>query len=109
MCRQGKCTCDFECEPSDPVCGEDGISYPNACLMRRSTCKRAVEVKVSHPGRCQTEVDKTEESSGSGGKSDDHDAAAAANDADDDGGDDESRDNRESTLQSNAMLVAICS
>jgi len=35
-----------------PVCGTDGESYTNSCLMDKAACEQNVPIEEVHPGRC---------------------------------------------------------
>ncbi|XP_048091147.1 tomoregulin-2 isoform X1 [Alosa alosa] len=47
------CICNFKCS-SDyvPVCGSNGESYENECLLRKEACKLQTEVLVVSEGSC---------------------------------------------------------
>ncbi|CAG2101061.1 unnamed protein product [Medioppia subpectinata] len=52
-CLSGKCVCDERCQRSVAwICGTDGISYENECLLRRQSCHLSVEIRVKHNGSC---------------------------------------------------------
>ncbi|XP_046396911.1 agrin-like [Ischnura elegans] len=40
--------------PSDfsPVCGSDGVSYPNECRLRLAACEKRKDLKVLYGGQC---------------------------------------------------------
>ena len=48
-----KCTRIFK-----PVCGSDGVTYPNECLLNREKCMKEVSIDVVKTGPCET-VDDT--------------------------------------------------
>lgn len=53
--RQPTCTnCRRQCSPLSvvPVCGTDGISYKNYCVMRRRSCEMRVLIQTKHSGHC---------------------------------------------------------
>ena len=47
--------CDLEIAP---VCGSDGETYPNKCLLKKKSCKSNSEIVMEHPGRCEIESKK---------------------------------------------------
>ena len=44
-CLQMACSSEL-----DPVCGNDGVSYQNACYLRKATCTTGVQ--QAHRGKC---------------------------------------------------------
>uniref|UniRef100_A0A671T5L9 Tomoregulin-2-like n=1 Tax=Sinocyclocheilus anshuiensis TaxID=1608454 RepID=A0A671T5L9_9TELE len=51
------CICDFKCS-SDyaPVCGSNGESYENHCLLRKEACKLQTEVLVVSESACPVDA-----------------------------------------------------
>ncbi|KAK9972968.1 hypothetical protein ABG768_023722, partial [Culter alburnus] len=51
------CICDFKCS-SDyaPVCGSNGESYENHCLLRKDACKLQTEVLLVSDGACPVDA-----------------------------------------------------
>ena len=39
-----------------PVCGDDGITYDNICLMKLESCMDGVEIKLAHEGPCRYRI-----------------------------------------------------
>ena len=48
-----ECLCPTEC-PSmfTPVCGTDGVTYTNHCMMRMKSCRQEKNTRVKHSGEC---------------------------------------------------------
>ena len=48
-----KCPNKIECpKEKDPVCGTDGNTYPNECLLKARSCEENRTIAVKHPGQC---------------------------------------------------------
>ena len=46
-CTDIKCTREFK-----PVCGTDGKTHPNACVLRHTACTKRTSIEKLHDGRC---------------------------------------------------------
>lgn len=53
-----RCECPARCDSygdsvgSNPVCGNDGVDYPNMCEMRRAACRQMKDIRVKYYGKC---------------------------------------------------------
>ncbi|XP_038060853.1 agrin-like isoform X2 [Patiria miniata] len=49
-----KCVCSQECDALEynPVCGGDGVDYPNECEMKRASCLQRREIRIIFQGKC---------------------------------------------------------
>lgn len=50
MCRTVPCPIPMSSE--QPICGNDNITYPSACHLRRATCFMGQSIGVRHYGHC---------------------------------------------------------
>ena len=47
------CKCQQLCSPeSDPVCGSDGRTYANLCLLKYENCKQNRAITIIRKGFC---------------------------------------------------------
>ncbi|XP_023860484.1 follistatin-related protein 3-like [Salvelinus fontinalis] len=52
MCRMTPCPIPLKSEV--PICGNDNITYPSACHLRRATCFLGRSIGVRHYGNCSS-------------------------------------------------------
>nr|VZI43583.1 unnamed protein product [Spirometra erinaceieuropaei] len=59
---KGVCSCEhISCEQTwntNPVCGDDGMTYRSECFLRRAACETQSSKKVLFPGPCPQSVDE---------------------------------------------------
>jgi hypothetical protein len=51
---EARCRCPEHCpqHQQQPVCGSDGRSYINECVLRMTSCQRQEHLRVTHHGEC---------------------------------------------------------
>ncbi len=50
---KAECKCEVKCDKVlNFVCGSNGITYENECVLRRESCLRNQRITVLHVGRC---------------------------------------------------------
>nr|ACL36281.1 Kazal-type serine proteinase inhibitor 2 [Penaeus chinensis] len=55
LLASGQETCDFACpDHIDLVCGSDGVTYPNLCVLELADCLSDEDITLAHPGPCET-------------------------------------------------------
>ncbi|XP_017336940.1 tomoregulin-1b isoform X2 [Ictalurus punctatus] len=56
---EDSCSCKIDCSGhnENPVCGTDGNSYNNPCLVREASCLKQEQIDVKHLGRCPGTAD----------------------------------------------------
>lgn len=50
---RAECQCPSECPAMvTPVCGTDGVTYKNHCMLRMKSCRQERNTRVQHTGEC---------------------------------------------------------
>lgn len=50
---RAECQCPTECPAMfTPVCGTDGVTYTNHCMLRMKSCREEKNTRVQHAGDC---------------------------------------------------------
>ena len=53
--RRPVCRCNEMCSMDfNPVCGSDGKTYSNECVMRQEACRARRELRVIYRGKCSS-------------------------------------------------------
>lgn len=56
---RGECQCPTECPPTyTPICGSDGVTYTNHCIMRMTACRQEKNIRKQHAGECDPRSSK---------------------------------------------------
>ncbi|XP_005112976.1 turripeptide Lol9.1, partial [Aplysia californica] len=51
--RKPECRCSYVCPTEiNLVCGTDGRTYSNQCLLRKQACKSRADIRVLYNGKC---------------------------------------------------------
>ncbi|XP_033609084.1 agrin isoform X4 [Cryptotermes secundus] len=51
---RAECQCPTECPAMfTPVCGTDGVTYTNHCMLRMKSCREEKNTRVQHAGDCE--------------------------------------------------------
>ncbi len=51
-CKQFKC--ENQKADDTPVCGSDGITYSNECILKYESCNASLNLTIVHKGNCKS-------------------------------------------------------
>ena len=62
--------CLFRCtrERKFPVCGSDGKTYRNRCVLKTENCKKGTSVKIVKRGACENDTNEQSKFIGQSGR-----------------------------------------
>ena len=52
ICPPSACTMEY-----DPVCGSDGKTYANNCVLKEIACERSQNITLKNQGECEEDVE----------------------------------------------------
>uniref|UniRef100_T1KV29 Kazal-like domain-containing protein n=1 Tax=Tetranychus urticae TaxID=32264 RepID=T1KV29_TETUR len=60
QCENGRCVCPTSCSDPvyEPICANDGNTYPNECEMRKNACLNDMDLRSLFYGQCEETEDE---------------------------------------------------